>query len=98
MVRQHYQLNGHEFEKSPGDGKRQENLAWCSPWGHRVGHDITNEQQEQENIICFTECLTHKFVQLTDAVKEKSLVFNIYVSFLSSEPTYKSRQPENRFL
>ena len=97
MVRQHYQLNGREFEKSPGDGKRQESLAWCSPWGHRVGLDITNEQQEQEGIICFTEFLTHKVVQLTDAVKEKSLVFNIYVSFLSSEPTYKSRQPENRF-
>ena len=97
MVRQHYQLNGREFEKSPGDGKRQESLAWYSPWGHRVGLDITNEQQEQEGIICFTECLTHKVVQLTDAVKEKSLVFNIYVSFLSSEPTYKSRQPENRF-
>ena len=64
---------------------------WCSPWGHRVGHDITNGQKQQESIICFMGCLTHKVVQLTEAVKEKNLVSNIYVSFLSSEPTYKSR-------
>ena len=29
----HYQLNGHEFEQSPGDGEGQGTLACCSPWG-----------------------------------------------------------------
>ena len=27
------QLNGHEFEQTPGDGEGQGSLACCSPWG-----------------------------------------------------------------
>ena len=34
MVGWHHQLNGHEFEKTPGDGG-QGSLACCSPWGHK---------------------------------------------------------------
>ena len=33
MVGWHHRLNGHEFEKTPGDGEGQENLACCSLWG-----------------------------------------------------------------
>ena len=29
------QLNGHEFEQAPGDGKGQRSLACCSPWGRK---------------------------------------------------------------
>ena len=32
MVGWHYQCNGHEFEKTPGD-KGQESLVCCSVWG-----------------------------------------------------------------
>ena len=35
MVGWHHWLNGHEFEKTPGDGEGQGSLACCSPWGHR---------------------------------------------------------------
>ena len=28
----HHWLNGHEFEKTPGSGEGQRNLACCSPW------------------------------------------------------------------
>ena len=35
MVGWHYQLNAHEFEQAPGDDEWQENLVWCSPWGHK---------------------------------------------------------------
>ena len=31
MIRQHYCLNGHEFEKTLVDSGRQRNLACCSP-------------------------------------------------------------------
>ena len=34
MVGSHHQLNGHEFEKTPGDGEGQGNLVCCSSWGH----------------------------------------------------------------
>ena len=36
MVRYHYQLNRHEFEQTPGDGKGQGSLACCSSWGYKV--------------------------------------------------------------
>ena len=34
-MRWHYQLNGHEFEQTPGDSEGQGSLACCSPWGHK---------------------------------------------------------------
>ena len=36
----HHQLNGHEFEETPGVGDGQGGLACCSPWEHK-GSDTT---------------------------------------------------------
>ena len=33
MVGWHHQLNGYEFEQASWDGKGQESLVCCSPWG-----------------------------------------------------------------
>ena len=33
MLGQHHQLNGREFEQSPGNGEGQGDLVCCSPWG-----------------------------------------------------------------
>ena len=46
MIGWHHQLNGQEFEQTPADGEGQGRLACCSPWGHRVGHDLETEQQQ----------------------------------------------------
>ena len=35
MVGWHHQLNGREFEQTPGDSEGQGSLACCSPWGHK---------------------------------------------------------------
>ena len=35
MVGRHHQLDGHEFEKAPGVGDGQGNVACCSPRGHK---------------------------------------------------------------
>ena len=35
MAGQHYQLNGHEFEQTPGDSEGSQSLVCCSPWGHK---------------------------------------------------------------
>ena len=35
MVEWHHQLNGHEFEQTPGDSEGQGSLVWCSPWGFK---------------------------------------------------------------
>ena len=34
-VGQHHQLNGHEFERTRGDGEGQGSLACCNPWCHK---------------------------------------------------------------
>ena len=46
MVRWHHQLNGQEFDQTLGKSEGQGSLACCSPWGYRVGHDLTTEQQQ----------------------------------------------------
>ena len=41
----YHQINGHEFEQSPGDSVGQGSLAYYSPLGqHR--HDLTTEQEQ----------------------------------------------------
>ena len=35
MVREHYRLNGHEFEQTPEDREGQRSLGCCSPWGYK---------------------------------------------------------------
>ena len=51
MVRQHHQLNGHDFEQTPGDSKGQRNLMGYSPSGFKelqtVGYNLVTEQQQQ---------------------------------------------------
>ena len=34
MVGWHHQLNGHEFEQTPGNSEGQGSLVCYSPWGH----------------------------------------------------------------
>ena len=45
MVGWHHQLNGLEFEKTPGGSERQGSLACCSPWGGRVRKDWATDEQ-----------------------------------------------------
>ena len=35
VVRWHHQLNGYEFEQTPGDSEGQGSLVCCSPWGRK---------------------------------------------------------------
>ena len=46
MVGWNHRLRGHEFDQAPGDGEGQGSLACCSSWGHRVGPNLTTEQQK----------------------------------------------------
>ena len=50
MVGMDHWLNEHEFEQTLGDSGGQGGLAWCSPWGCRVGHTRVTEQQQQIEI------------------------------------------------
>ena len=46
MVAWHHQLNGQEFEQTPGDSGGQGSLACFSPWGHKE-LDVTGQQSPQ---------------------------------------------------
>ena len=35
MVGWHHQLDGHEFEQTPGVGEEQASQVWCRPWGYK---------------------------------------------------------------
>ena len=35
MVGWHHQLNGHEFQQTPGVGEGQGNMECCSSWGRK---------------------------------------------------------------
>ena len=48
MVGWHHQLDGHEFEQTPGVGDGQGGLAYCRPWGHRIDHALVTEQRQME--------------------------------------------------
>ena len=44
MVGWHRQLNGHEFEQTPGDGEEQGSLACYNLWSHKES-DVTEQRQ-----------------------------------------------------
>ena len=46
MVGWHYQLNGNEFEQTPGDDEEQGSLVTMG--SQRVGHDLLTEQQQKQ--------------------------------------------------
>ena len=48
MVGWHHQLNGYEFEETPGDSEGQGSLACCSLMGsQRVRNNLAIKQQQQ---------------------------------------------------
>ena len=59
MVGWHHQLNGHEFESTPGVGNGQGGLGCCSPWGHK-GLDTTEQlNSHQTSYIYHLESYLH---------------------------------------
>ena len=50
MVAWHHQLNGHEFEQTPGDREAQGSLVCCSPWGCKeldMAQQLNNNKAKQ---------------------------------------------------
>ena len=48
-----HQLNGHEFEQTPGVGDGQGSLVFCSPWGCKESdrtEQLNNEKVVKKNI------------------------------------------------
>ena len=58
MVGWHHQLNGHEFEQSPGD-EGQGSLVCCSPWGCKQS-DMTEQLNNHDSWV--SVCDLHQVV------------------------------------
>ena len=61
MVGWYHQLNGHEFEQTPGDYEGQGSLACCSPWSHQELDtteqlSINNNNKLSSNVIYLFAC------------------------------------------
>ena len=67
MVRQHYQLNGHESEQTPEDSDGQGGLACCSPWGCKESDTnlATEQQWKFKHTHTHTHTHTHIFKEET---------------------------------
>ena len=59
MVGWHHQLDGHEFEQTPGDGDGQGSLVCCSPWGCKESDTIESELNWAEGLSLFLKILIH---------------------------------------
>ena len=58
MVGWHHQLNGREFEQTPGDSGGQRSLICCSSYSFlRVAHQLATEWQQQQNTVLITYLL-----------------------------------------
>ena len=53
MVGWHYQLNGHEFVKTPGDSEGQGNQAGCSPCLAKYWSFSISPSNEYSGLISF---------------------------------------------
>ena len=63
MFRQHYQLNGHEFEQTLGDSGGHGSLAYCSQWDHKESNttqQLKNHHKQSHNVEGFLK--ENKFV------------------------------------
>ena len=66
MVGWHYQLNGCEFEQTPGDAEGQGSLVCCSPWG-RIELDTTerlNDNMPTERVGQLTPEQSYLFIKV----------------------------------
>ena len=68
MAGWHHQLDGHEFEWTPGVGDGQEGLVCCDSWGRK--------ESDTTEWLNWTEKTTYEFVKLL-----KGKYFKIFISF-----------------
>ena len=72
MVGWHHQLNGHEFEQTLGDRKRQGSLACCSPLGCK---ELDTTEQLNTN-----KCLVNGYRGIRDTISMTVLIVHFFLS------------------
>ena len=77
MVRQHHQLNGHEFEQSLGNSEGQGSTVCCRPWGYKE-LDMTQQLNNNNNIYGMLQFLEGLYLQQIDSVTLEEIVNIIF--------------------
>ena len=72
MVGWHHQLNGHEFEQTPGDSEGQGGLACCSPWGCKES-DMNYQLNNNSRI---------KYLNISQPLKKRYIGTSLVVQWL----------------
>ena len=67
----YHQVDGHEFQKPPGNGEGQESLGCCSPWGHKE-LDMTEGLNNNKMVLSFC-------AYMFSCPLDKCLKFNCWV-------------------
>ena len=63
MVGWHHELNGQEFEQTPGDSEGQASLVCCSAWGRKES-DTTEWLNNNDNMIMDTYVHNHRMYNI----------------------------------
>ena len=82
MVGWHHQLNGREFEKTPGVGDGQGGPACYSPWGHNELD--TTEDRAYQGVLC---------KEVTQLQQSKSIFFCVHTPSHTSNPQVFPEDP-----
>ena len=72
MVGWHHRIDGHKFEKIPGDGEGQGNLASCSPWGCKES-DVTEWLNNNSLTVLIIHCCVTNIPKLAN-LKHKAFI------------------------
>ena len=87
LVGWHYQLNGHEFEQTLGDGEGQGSLVCCSPWGCR---ELDTTQQMNTTTTTISKNPFSTFLQ---NVELSSCIMSCALRSLPLEASQNSNSP-----
>ena len=96
MIGWRHQLNGHEFEQTPGDSEGKGSLECCNPWGSQVdGHDLVTEPQKkcQRTLPMHISLCTYAHSHVVES-KEKE---NLEGSHRKREIVYERKGIMNKF-
>ena len=80
MVKQHYQLNGHELQQTLGDSDGQRRLVCCSPWRECCKESDTTQQLTTTFKKHFAPKSKDSFVSLCSVVS---------IFWVPQEPTHR---------
>ena len=77
-------LNGHEFEKTPGDSEKQGSLPCCSPWSGKESDTILATEQQGPNFSFARRKILGEWVYKFESTEHSWTVYHTVSYLLNS--------------